>query len=225
MGHILKYVARRPVVVDNFINDVGGDGNQFLMETLTSREDVAAQRLAERNVRYVVASAAMESDEFSPGSAFDALMNMGVPTAAPRAEPAPALTRFRLIMEWMMRSQAGQPSLPLYRVYERVVGARLVGRALPFSEVSASLILIVNRNRNRKLPYLATTRADASGNWMLRVLYSTVGAPPSVATEAGYSVLCNDRAIQIAVTEQAVQEGMKIRVPCQRRAESGLPRR
>jgi len=219
MGHVLKYVGRRPVVVDNFIDDVGGDGSRFLIETLRASEDVAAPALAERGVRYVVASASSRwlGDDLPHDSLSEAMMRMGFGATRGAAPPPPAPTRLRLVME-LITGREGEDAKLLYRVFELVPGARLSGRASPMAVVRARLDLDLS---DRSFPYVTTTRADATGAWVLRVPYSTAGLPPSVVPDLRYRVSCGMGEVEVGVPEEAVRQGLTIPVTCRPAAADG----
>jgi hypothetical protein len=113
------------------------------------------------------------------------------------------------------------PSVPSsVKIYEIVAGARLHGRTVPGGRVVAELPLEAAATR-RHFRYRTTARADASGDFALRVPYPTERphGESDVTARAGY-VIAVERgdgsrrpiAQEVRVPFAAVREGLEIEV-------------
>jgi dolichyl-diphosphooligosaccharide--protein glycosyltransferase len=211
-GHALKYIARRPVVVDNFLDDVGGDGSAFLDAALGETEAGAIPMLEARGVRYILAPIDRQllCRDLSRGGLFDAMASLGRSPDGAGYVTTPS--RLRMLLEVAYRPPNQARAQPLFRVFELVPGALLVGRAEPATPISASLQLTLRQGHT--ITYLRTTYADTEGAWAIRVPYSTVDAPPSVRPAAHYVVACSGTAFTVPVSEADVRDGSEIRVEC-----------
>jgi hypothetical protein len=101
------------------------------------------------------------------------------------------------------------------RVFELVQGALLQGRAVPMSDISASLELYAPSSQRR---WYGTwrTRADAAGDYQLRLPYATAGgsAPAeAVRPEGPYWLDLGARKALLHVTEAEVLGGLKVVTP------------
>ncbi len=220
-GHALKYIARRPVVVDNFLDDVGGDGGAFLSTVFAASESEAVPMLDARGVRFVIAplSRARLGREVDRGGLFDQLATVGRPRAAAAAGITAPPSQLRLRFEHAWTPPGGGRPRPLFRIFERVPGALLVGRAAPGSEVTASLDLTLSHGHTLRVDH--TTRAGDDGRWALRVPYSTFGAPASVRPGRHYVVACDGSTVTARVREEDVQTGAEIGIDCESETRPG----
>ena len=222
-GHLLRYVARRPVAVDNFGDDVGEDN--FARAEAYYRAETEQEALAllhAMGVRYVVfeyrpiaARAAMGPRTMfarlylGDGAETDRPFLLGDREVRRTEEAVPALERHRLVYE-----TPGKPvgtGRPGFKVFERVAGAVLAGRAPPGARVEASLPLRTNTGRD--LIWAGSSSADAEGRFRLRVPYATQGAPPSVTPAPRVQLEAAGRRAAVAVPEAAVQEGLRVVAP------------
>jgi len=179
IGHIVEYVARRPTVTDGFGDDLGGENFELAARYYAAGETEAleiAERLA---VRYTIAQ---RSDVFlgfaaGPDSMLRALFNRdgsepAVPVAAEPNAPTPvqALSRHRLLYESAPPGDRSRERESLFKLFEIVAGAELVGRAAPGQRVRASVPL--RTNRKREFVYRTSVHADDTGAFALRVPYA-----------------------------------------------------
>jgi len=215
-GHAIKYIARRPVVVDNFLDDVGGDGGAFLSAVLAASEAEALPMLDARGVRFVIAPLSRDrvGREVERGGLFDQLATLGRPRAAAAAGVTAVPSQLRLRFEHAWTPPGGGRPRPLFRVFERVPGALLVGMTSPGSEVTAFLDLTLSHGHTLRVDH--ATRVDADGGWALRVPYSTFGAPASVRPGRHYIVACGEVTATVRVREEDVRAGAEVRVDCGR---------
>ncbi len=222
-GHLLKYVARRPTLADNFGDDVGPEGFRAV-ETFYLANEVAANRLLEeRGVRYVL----FESRplpyrrNFAPDSMlsrlyfFDGeagLRSFSRSRGAFVSNPGSfaAVTRYRLVYESRAKSWQKR-ALPGFKIYEFVPGALVKGRAAPAATVEARLG--IRTHTGRSFEYVARVRADASGSYALRFPYASgtdtgwVAAQPTVELRSGAF------SASLSVSEQAVAQGLPVPGP------------
>lgn len=145
---------------------------------------------------------------------------------APRGgEDAAALRRIRLVYE----SAAGAPHGSLgvmsaaVRVFERVRGATLVGRAAPDAPVDVAIDLITAQGRRRTVRDRVV--ADASGGFAVRVPYATGAQPGSAVTAGPVRLSCAGATREVAVDEAAVLDGEVVEVgPMEAPAAADEPR-
>jgi dolichyl-diphosphooligosaccharide--protein glycosyltransferase len=124
-----------------------------------------------------------------------------------QGERLQALSHLRLHLESRSRIvdpniPAAGASLPRFRAFELVSGARITGTAEPGREVK--LRLNVKTNAGRRFLYERETRADQQGRFELVVPYAT-----GESGEA-YRIKIADRVRQLRVTEQDVKEGRTV---------------
>jgi asparagine N-glycosylation enzyme membrane subunit Stt3 len=96
----------------------------------------------------------------------------------------------------------------VYKVFEVVPGALVVGQAAPGELVGVRLGVFTNRGR--KFVYQTHGVADAAGEYRVRVPYATDGGPHGIRTGPFYRVSCGTELGGVAVPEQAVIEGRTV---------------
>jgi dolichyl-diphosphooligosaccharide--protein glycosyltransferase len=222
-GHALEYVARRPTVVTNFGDDVGAQNLQLAEAYYRAEEPEASALLDRLAARYVVFEYRRTASrrELAAGSMLSRLYFAdgaeavtGVEIRDGRARRVrgafPAVTRHRLVYETAAKSHAPDPARPGFKVYEHVRGAEIVGAADAGARVEARLELETPR---RSFGWAASTRADLSGRYRLRVPYATGGSPPPVRPTARYRLRSGSQSSEVAVPEAAVLEGRRLAGP------------
>jgi len=196
-GHVLEYVGRRPAVTDNFGDDIGEENFRLSFAYFEAGEQEAVGILERLKVRYVLAEHRPAQDPAGRPSMSHRLSENGL-----------GLRQHRLIFE-TPGLQPGGP--PVYRVYEYVKGARVVGRAAPGTEVSASLRY--RTSLQRPGVFQTAARADRGGTYTLWLPYSTRGTPPALRTQAFYVLQAAGQTAPLFVDEWAVQRGARITGP------------
>ena len=221
VGHVLKYVAERPVLHDNFGVDVAPENMQRVQRYFAAEEESEALALIEGiPVRYVIVrdpesarlrerrAFGMENRLFGFRGSGKWVMAEGG-TTAPRQ--VKALERHRLVYESVpLRGKVGEEE-PLYRVFEIVPGAQIIGRSLPREVVTARLSVGV-RNRSG-FEYQVRTRADEEGRWAMRVPYANDGSVPGVDVGAFYTVEARSGSARVRIPEALVREGGTLEAP------------
>jgi dolichyl-diphosphooligosaccharide--protein glycosyltransferase len=215
LGHIIQYMGRRPTVVDNFGDDLGGDGFAFAERVFRAPGAEGVEALDARGVRYVVAqpSKGFLSAPAPQGSLLRVLYHRDG-SASPEAVEAgssAALARYRLVFESKGLWIADPEAKAVYKVFEVVPGAVIEGRAAPGSVVD--LRLGVFTNRGRKLYYRTRGVADETGKFQVRVPYATGAKAPSLRTAPLYRLSCRGEVRGVAVAEEAVAEGLVVSSP------------
>jgi asparagine N-glycosylation enzyme membrane subunit Stt3 len=221
-GHLVRYVARRPTVVDNFGDDVAPENFELSKTYYESVEARGSEILDALGARYVIFEHRRSSGPIEPRSLlsrlyFDdgeaALDSVAVEDGKLRRVRGPrlAVTRHRLVYESAPKRFGASPERPGFKVYEHVAGARLRGSTMPRAAVRARLEL--RTNQDRSVDFVATTRADAAGCWEIRFPYATSDAPAAVSSGAEVEIRSGDRMRRVVVPERAVQEGLLLRVP------------
>lgn len=220
LGHLIKYVGRRPTVVDNFGDDVGAESFAWARRYYLSTEAEMAPEMEARGIRYVVAQA---TSRFLPehpgvGTLFHSLYFLDgsrfVPAPGVPVPEAPALERHRLVYE-SQPARFTDPDAPsLYKIYEFVKGARVEGRARPGAEVDVEIGL--RTNRRRRIVWRTAAVADRAGLYRVTLPYATLGGPRGpqhVRAQNFYRFSCGDEQRRFAVGERAVRTGRALRGP------------
>jgi asparagine N-glycosylation enzyme membrane subunit Stt3 len=217
-GHVLRYAARRPLVRDNFGDDVGAEGFQQGLAYFLGPQSRAADTLDRLRVRYVVVQPqlAWEGEPAGRLSMFERLYlhdGSRIPSPGNPAGPplAPGLERHRLVYESEHVRLEGFPEQPSFKVFEYVPGARLGGRTQPGALIEVRLEL--RTNRDRSLAYQTAREADASGRYAFRLPYATRGGPPAVRTHFHYTISCWRDRERVVVDEAQIQSGAEIAGP------------
>ncbi len=106
------------------------------------------------------------------------------------------------------------------KIFEQVLGARLIGHAAPRTVVKATLRLQAASTK-RTFEYVRTVTADDEGNFMVVVPYATTGATRAGAVlplEEGYQIrvgtpgMAPEAVLQLTVTEAQVRQGHAVRM-------------
>jgi asparagine N-glycosylation enzyme membrane subunit Stt3 len=194
-GHLLLYVAERPVVVGNFGDDLGGDNYALSFRYFRAAEQEAAELLSDLHVRYVVIRPLdVGGGDLGEGSMINRL-----------AAPDPnGLAHHRLVYE--RRVLPNEQPRSHFRVFEHVAGAAVEGRAPPDRLVQATLAYASPTGRKGQLRQ--STRSDSAGRYRLRLPYATRGGPSGVVVHSAWQIALEGGQPQpMAVAEAAVQAG------------------
>jgi len=232
-GHLMRYVAERPLVQDNFGAYGGRENFERAWSYYAATDEASAVELLEHlRVRYVVADragAGTDPGTYSPRSMTHRLAELfgsaaSVPDEAQgRRVDVPALAHHRLVYHARshpgatLRAPAPQRAVA---VYERVRGARVVGRGAPDARIEARL-RITTQAGPRYLPrasephlYRTHTRADASGRYELTLPYPTdVPFSDAVRVVGAYELQSGARTARLVVSESAVRAGASVAGP------------
>ena len=211
MGHVIKYEARRPVVQDNFGDDVAPRNFAAARAYYSARDEAKAlASLNRRNVRYVIVQGPRGNFERVPeGQHMMARLqhHRGAGGSLSAADPrswVPALSRHRLIFESVPLSGRRGLRPSFYKIFEVVPGARIAGRADPGARVSARLS--VEPRQAEAFEVVVRARADAQGRYTLRLPYANTPPLPDVATEESWRFEAPGQRKTMAVTETMVQD-------------------
>ncbi len=213
MGHLIRYVAERPLVMDNF--GVYAGREQFLAGLRyfgADREDEALRVAGQLGVRYVLVDrrgSGLGRDQ-GPDSMTGRLYQPRGGRGAGDGQSQrvlPPLQRHRLIME----TSLARPPFPHVMIYEIVAGARIEGSAAPGEVVQLRLPI---RSNMRAAPFSYRTRsvADDDGRYRFAVPYPTGAAAP-IRTGARYLLRCGGESAAVVVSEASVADGATIAGP------------
>jgi dolichyl-diphosphooligosaccharide--protein glycosyltransferase len=188
LGHRLLYASRLPMVVGNFGDDIGDRNFELHRRYLLSSEPPAAERLDRVRARFIVSESLNNR----------ARARLGEKTMIRRLTTSPLsnLTFHRL------RYATDVPDLPnvrSYRVFERVAGAEVVGRAPPGASVRARLTVAAGR---RAIRVEHQTIADPEGRYRMRLAQASEDA-----AVGGWRLRAGGREAGLEVPVEAVLEG------------------
>lgn len=217
-GHILKYVAERPVVQDNFGDDVAPQNFQGAEEYFAARDESSALKIiSPMRTRFVLVRAAGSghSRGYTHDSQFTRLYHLKGSSGNPigpggRRYPAvEALHRHRLVYRsGPLRTGDTEPYCMLFEVVE---GAELVGRANPGADVRVSLG--VEPRAGGRFEYVVSTSANAAGVYTARLPYSNTSATPDVRVASHYRIRSGKQSRTVSIPEAAVLEGLRVDGP------------
>jgi asparagine N-glycosylation enzyme membrane subunit Stt3 len=219
-GHVLRYVAQRPVVQDNFGDDVGVRNFALAEAYFAQESEEQALRIArELRVRYVLvrASGSGHSAGYGARSQFARLYELrgaeGVFGGAPgaREQRIRALAHHRLIFDAEAVAGLSAGSRPSYKIFEIVPGARIAGRALPGAEVRAELRIALGRRG--RIAFSITALADADGRYELVVPYANDPTDREIRPARAYRLRSGGREASLAVSDAEVLGGAQIEAP------------
>ncbi len=120
----------------------------------------------------------------------------------------PALERHRLIYESRRVMERAIDAPSLYKVFEFVAGAQIVGRAAPGARVRLSLP--VRTNRDREFVYTAERVADRAGRYAFRVPYANRGGPRGARPADAYRLSCGGETAELVIGEEMVRGGGRL---------------
>jgi asparagine N-glycosylation enzyme membrane subunit Stt3 len=220
-GHVVKYVAHRPVVWDNFGDDVGRENFVAARSYYGSlNEEQALLRIDGLGVRYVVAREdhAKRSGSPDPRTMMSRLsrFNGGEAVLGGRKTEEPqihleALKRHRMIYASVpLTAELGRGE-PHFKLFELVPGARVSGQAPPGARVMARLALTPLGYPS--FFYVATTQADETGRYELTLPYSNEPFSSVVKPGAAYEIGLGRVKVDVRVPEAAVKEGRTVAGP------------
>lgn len=214
-GHVMRYLARRPVVQDNFGDDVGRERfeqAEAYYAAASEREALAIARAL--RVRYVLVRASGSGHAPAPYASDSQLVRLqrlrgaagGLRTpGGERPVFVPALARHRLLYE---SSPASDEDSGRYKIFEIVEGARVEGRARPGAIVEARLPL-EDENGAAAFEYRAHARAGPDGRYALRLPYPTEPFTGRFRAASPYRLQSGQRAGALALSEAEVRDGAR----------------
>jgi asparagine N-glycosylation enzyme membrane subunit Stt3 len=211
-GHALRYVAQRPMVQDNFGDDVGAEGFAAAEAYFSAPSESAGVEILERlRVRYVLVAptGSGHGHGYGPKSLF-ARLRLQNGRAADGGAPIAitSLSRHRLLYE--SAPLGARESEPQWMLFELIPGARLVGAAAPGAAVEASLELRTQRGRSFR--FVAHAAADANGRYELVLPYAS-GARGEIESAAHYELKSGGKVAEVPVAEEQVQRGEQVTGP------------
>jgi dolichyl-diphosphooligosaccharide--protein glycosyltransferase len=215
-GHVIEYVARRPSVTSGFGDDVGRENFESARHYYLGDERGAVAIAEVLGVRFVVAQRSPKflGEAADPDAMSSALFERDGSAAGSFA----ALARHRMHFESAPPGRRDRNRESLFKVFEIVDGALLVGRA--FGAESVDVQLGLTTNRDRRFQYRTAARVARDGRFQLVVPYAT-GASGVMTSEPNYVVSCGAISVAVEVTEPAVQGESRIAVPTLRCAGAG----
>lgn len=219
-GHIIRYLADRPVMQDNFGDDVAKENFELAERYFAAMsEDEALKVLFEARVRYVELRSvgSGHGSGYKPGSLFTRLFTLngslgqvGDKSTGERKQVS-ALRSHRLIYESAPLIPGKANAKPYCRLFEVVSGARVVGQARAGSVVEVRLEL--ESRHGGRFDYKAASRADAEGHYALRLPYSNDGFRSGIRVADSYRLTVDEQVKRLVVSEVAVREGLEVRGP------------
>jgi asparagine N-glycosylation enzyme membrane subunit Stt3 len=217
-GHILKYVAERAIVQDNFGDDVAPENFALAEQYFSSRDESTALGIVSPlKTRYVLvrSTGSGHSEGYAPDSLFRRLYRLNGSRGpasgghGSHAGSTDALGQHRLIYQSAPLREGGLR--PYCMLFEIVEGARLVGRAEPGDVVRVRLE--VEPKSGRPFTYTARTITDPAGDYAIRLPYSNESVTPDIEVGGHYDIRIGSKNAEVTVSEAAVQEGSQIAGP------------
>lgn len=236
-GHPLLWASGRPVIASSFGTREALAGNRVAFKALLSTDEETAYReTAKRRLRFVVVSPLLFEVEgmaaiagvpqdflgFHDGGEAEALpqfprtlharLFFGDGTSGVfKGERIAPLSHFRLAAESKSRVTRFGRTVPEFKAFEGVAGARLAGRAAPGTPVKAAVT--VRTNTGRDFAYRRETEADAGGEYELTVPYSTLGGRMPAGAAGPYRITVGTETLEQHVAESDVLEGRIVTLP------------
>jgi len=217
-GHILKYVAERAIVQDNFGDDVAPENFERAERYFDARDEATAlEVVSPMATRYVLvrSTGSGHSDGYAPDSLFSRLYQLKGSRGQPLgikglySPGVDSLRRHRLIFQ-SAPLHDGDPR-PYCMLFEIVEGAELVGRAEPGSVVRLSLS--IQPRTGRRFTYSDRVVADEAGEYRMRLPYPNERFSPDVQSGDEYTIRVGAKSATVVVSETAVANGSQIAGP------------
>ena len=219
-GHLLRYVAERPMVQDNFGDDVSERSFALAEAYFAEPSEAGALRIAEQlRARYVIvrAGGSGHSPGYTARSLFARLYRLrgaeasfGASRGAP-PERVPALAHHRLIFDAEVGWDPSGGRHPSYKVYEIVPGARITGRARPGAPVRAELRIALGK-RGRMI-FSGEAHAGADGRYEIAVPYANDVPGREIRPGDAYRIRSDGREVSVSVSDTQVREGATVDAP------------
>jgi asparagine N-glycosylation enzyme membrane subunit Stt3 len=236
-GHPLLWASGRPVIASSFGTREALSGNRAAFRALLSTDEETAYReTAKRRLRFVLVSPVLFEVEGMAAIAgvpqeFVAFHDGGDAEALPqfartlhsrlffgdgtsgvfKGERIAPLSNFRLMVESKTRVTRFGRTVPEFKAFEGVPGARLSGRAAPGTPVKAAVT--VRTNTGREFAYRRETEAGARGEYEITVPYSTRNGTMPTGAAGPYRVSVGEETFELHVGESDVLEGRVVPVP------------
>ena len=214
-GHVLRYVAQRPTVQDNFGDDVGDEGFEAAERYFAAASERPALEIARaQQIRYVLVREAGSGHAPEPYAARSMLVRLHrlrgtAESLRQEGSPVfvPALSHHRLIYESPV--QGREPGR--FKLYEIVAGARVAGTA-PAGEVVEATLDLQGENGQR-FQYRTYDRSDGQGRYELRLPYPTEGFASQFSAASPYTLRSGGAVAPLALGEETVRAGNRIEGP------------
>ena len=227
LGHTLTWPAQTGVVANGFLYHVGREVLERSQTALAGREAGALQLMQERDLDWLVVGASYYGNAAAGRARVPALVaaeqgamvNLRYLTLVPMAVtmlggggmPEAGVPHLEhLAPRWASYGIGGEEpdaAIPELWVFERVRGARLVGRTTPGAQVLADIVL---RNGLVRIPFEAFTRADGEGRFELRVPVWNDYRVPGLGTGTKWVLRSGDVRWSLRVSERDVREGREV---------------
>ena len=214
-GHVVRYVARRPVVQDNFGDDVGPANFADAERYFAASDEETALAIATRlKIRYVLVREAGSGhpERPYPSRSMHARLHRLRGTSGhvetgnhPDAPSfAGALAHHRLLFE----SRPDARGDVRFKLFEIVAGARVAGRANPGALIEARLALASDDGRS--LAWVGYARAGHEGLYELTLPFPTEPFPGQLTARSPWAIESEGATALLPVSEAAVREGLPV---------------
>lgn len=227
-GNWILYIARRPVVANNFQTGID-DAARFFTEP---DEKTANEILDKRNVRYIITDAQMLKLKFKsialmagkrPEDYYEikTVSDMGEIRSVNNENKkffdtmlsklhvfdGNGLGHYRLILE-SSTTAIKSPDIKYVKIFEYVPGATISGKAGD-GEVRATLDIVTNQGRTMTGTWKTTA---SNGSYEIKVPYPTLGGKYGTGASGDYVIQNGNISTKFSANEQDVQEGREIKV-------------
>jgi asparagine N-glycosylation enzyme membrane subunit Stt3 len=197
IGHLFEYRAERPVVADNFGDDIGIENYALVRRYFSSlSQEEAAEIASDLRARYVVATAPAARQRGGTGIPLLERLAHG---------DGQGLGSHRLVFEASRLGVNARTNRPPPKVFEHVRGARVEGLAPAQQNVSARID--VETNRGRRFVYRQSVRSDDQGRYRLQLPYASEARNGASKTGSAWRIDSGGASHPLSILESAVRTG------------------
>ncbi|HIF95134.1 MAG: STT3 domain-containing protein [Myxococcales bacterium] len=217
-GHILKTIAERAVVQDNFGDDVAPENFARAEDYFSAKNETRALKiLAPAKTRYVLlrSTGAGHAQRYSYETLFGRLYRLRG-NRQTQLEPGgedfvieDSLVRHRLIYQSPPLDEKN--SRPFVMIFEIVPGAEIVGRGTPNSIITASLD--ISPKEGGRFSYSASAVTNEAGIYEIRLPYSNQALSPNVRVGSHYTMRAGRHQGFLVIPESAILSGSRLEGP------------
>lgn len=131
-----------------------------------------------------------------------------------KGEDIPAVSSFRLVYETKKNIKTGGLLRPVYKVFERVPGAKIKGvlekSAINFDGSLPTLSTTIMTNTGRKFLYISKATVNEGKFFLIKVPYTAPGKNGDVIALTPYTLNYGKQSFKVIIKEEDVKRGKTI---------------